>query len=74
MSTGLTQIKKINTPTLKNISILEAKKKLAATDYKAIKFAEGELTSAEYAPIREERRALRARIRALETELMTLEG
>lgn len=58
----------------KKVKIHEIKQKLAASDYKAIKFAEGELTTAEYAPIREERRALRAQIRALETEIAALEG
>lgn len=59
---------------LKRIKILILKTKLAKTDYKAIKYAEGELTAAEYAPIREERRAIRAEINALETQIKTLEG
>ena len=58
----------------KKVKIHELKQQLAASDYKAIKFAEGELTTAEYAPAREERRSLRAQIRALESELKTLEG
>ena len=45
--------------------IAELKKKLADTDYRAIKFAEGELTEEEYAPYREERRAWREEINAL---------
>lgn len=48
--------------------------KLEQTDYKAIKFAEGELTTADYAPIREERRKYRAEINALETEIKRLRG
>ena len=52
--------------------IRNLKSKLAETDYKAIKFAEGELTEEEYAPIREERRAWRAEINAMEAELVEL--
>ena len=49
--------------------IVNLKNKLRATDYKALKFAEGELTVSEYAPVKEERRKLRAEINALETKL-----
>jgi len=42
------------------------KQKLAATDYKAIKFAEGLLNEEEYAPIRTERQAWRDEINELE--------
>ena len=52
--------------------IRKLKQKLAETDYKAIKFAEGELTEEEYAPIREERRAWRDEINAMEAELVEL--
>ena len=45
--------------------IAELKQKLFDTDYRAIKFAEGELTEEEYAPYREERRAWRAEINSL---------
>ena len=62
-------------------SVLELRNKinllkleLEKTDYHAIKFAEGELTTAEYAPIREERRKYRAEINALETEIKRLIG
>lgn len=48
------------------------KAKLAESDYKAIKYAEGELTEEEYAPIREERRAWRAEINRLEAEFAEL--
>ena len=58
----------------KETEILKLKKELAASDYKAIKYAEGEISATDYAPIREERRALRARIRALETEINVLKG
>ncbi len=46
--------------------IAELKVKLEASDYKAIKFAEGWLTEAEYAPIKAERQALRDKINELE--------
>jgi FtsZ-binding cell division protein ZapB len=42
------------------------KEQLAATDYKAIKHAEGWLTADEYAPIKEQRQQWRARINELE--------
>ena len=43
--------------------------RLFQTDYKAIKFFEGWLTEAEYAPVRAERQALRDEINALESRL-----
>lgn len=42
------------------------KQQLADTDYKAIKYAEGWITEADYAPIKAERQALRGQINALE--------
>lgn len=42
---------------------------LAATDYKAIKYAEGWLTDDEYAPIKEARQAIRNEINALESQM-----
>ncbi len=51
---------------------VELKRNLEATDYQAIKFAEGELTEEEFAPIRERRRAWRAEINALEVEIAEL--
>lgn len=54
----------------KRINYLKAK--LAETDYKAIKYAEGEITEEEYAPIREERRAWRDEINELEAQLAEL--
>ena len=42
---------------------------LISTDYKAIKFAEGEMTESDYAPIREQRRKCRERINELEKYL-----
>ena len=57
----------------KNISIMEItiqinalKEKLAETDYKALKFIDGEFTEKEYAPIREERKNYRIKINELE--------
>lgn len=72
MSTGTKDYSIINSITMKKLIILNDKKKLAQTDYKAIKFAEGELTMTEYAPIREERRALRTQINELEAEIKAL--
>lgn len=45
------------------------KEELAATDYKAIKFAEGLISAEDYEPIKAERQAIRERINALEKEL-----
>lgn len=45
--------------------INELKSLLAKTDYKAIKYAEGELTAEEYEPIRQQRKAWREEIRKL---------
>lgn len=45
---------------------------LRQTDYKAIKFAEGEISEAEYAPIREQRRQCRNAINMLEMEYKDL--
>ena len=50
-------------------TIAELKDKLAKTDYQAIKFAEGELSEKDYAPIREERKAWRAEINQKEALL-----
>ena len=44
------------------------KAELASTDYKAIKYAEGWLTEAEYAPIKAARQAIRDEINALESK------
>lgn len=44
------------------------KKKLSDTDYKAIKYAEGQLTEEEYGPIKQERQSWRNRINELELE------
>jgi hypothetical protein len=44
------------------------KRQLSATDYQAIKFAEGMMTEEEYAPIRTQRQAWRDEINMLEQE------
>ena len=49
------------------------KAKLAETDYKAIKFAEGELSAYEYESVKAERRAWRERINELEDFIRTAE-
>lgn len=46
--------------------IAELKKKLGATDYQAIKYAEGFLTEEEYADMKAQRQAWRERINELE--------
>lgn len=48
--------------------IAELKSKLAQTDYQAIKYAEGQLTEEEYAPIKVQRQAWRDEINKLENE------
>ena len=51
---------------LAEFEIAELKRKLADTDYKAIKFAEGAMTAAEYEPTMRERQSWRDRINELE--------
>lgn len=50
----------------------ELKAKLSASDYKTLKFVDGALDETEYAPIRAERAALRAKINELEAKLAQL--
>ena len=50
------------------------KEMLKSTDYQAIKFAEGEITASEYAPIKENRRLWRNEINSLEQELRNFKG
>ena len=52
-----------------NNRIVELKQKLAETDYKAIKYSEGELSTEEYAETKAQRRAWREEINKLEEEL-----
>lgn len=54
------------------LEIAQLKHKLAATDYKALKYAEGFIAEEEYAPIRAARQAIRDQINALEAELNAL--
>ena len=49
--------------------ISQLKKQLSDTDYKAIKYAEGQLTEEEYSPIRLQRQSYRDRINELEALL-----
>lgn len=49
--------------------IEKLKQKLFATDYRAIKYAEGELSAEEYAETKEKRKEWRARINELEAQL-----
>ena len=48
--------------------ISQLKKQLSDTDYKAIKYAEGQLTEEEYSPTRTQRAAWRARINKLQED------
>ena len=56
------------------MQISDLKRNLTLTDYKAIKFAEGEITATEYAPVLQERRKWRDEINALETKIKALRG
>lgn len=58
-----------SSPEYKFQQIAELKSQLSATDYKAIKYAEGWISADEYAPIKAERQAIRDRINALEAEM-----
>ena len=49
--------------------ISKLKAKLAATDYNAIKYVEGEMSAEEYAPIKAQRRVWRDEINALEAQI-----
>ena len=49
--------------------IANAKSKLVETDYQAIKYTEGFISEADYAPIKAQRQAWRDEINALEAEL-----
>ena len=45
------------------------KEELSKTDYQAIKFAEGEISEEEFAPIKEQRKLWRQKINELEAKL-----
>ena len=51
------------------IEITQLKKQLSDTDYKAIKYAEGQISEEEYASVRAERQGYRDRINELEALL-----
>ena len=51
------------------LEITQLKKALSDTDYKAIKYAEGQISEEEYASVRAERQSYRARINELEALL-----
>jgi hypothetical protein len=53
--------------------IVELKKYLSDTDYKAIKFAEGELSESDYQEVKSQRHDARARINELESLIEELE-
>jgi hypothetical protein len=55
----------------KRIEIANLKQKLKDTDYKAIKYAEGQLTEEEYASTKVERQSWRDRINELEAQIMS---
>ena len=61
------EIKALQVELLPEQKIDELKALLEATDYKAIKYAEGWLTEEEYAPIKAQRQAWREEINELET-------
>jgi hypothetical protein len=54
--------------------IVELKKYLSDTDYKAIKFAEGEITESDYQEVKSQRHDARVRINELESLIEELEG
>lgn len=53
----------------KTMRIMELKRVLADTDYKAIKYAEGVLSAEEYAQTKAERQAWRDEINRLESDV-----
>lgn len=56
----------IDTPETRCIKISMLKERLASSDYQAIKYAEGQLSEEEYAPIKAQRQAWRDEINRLE--------
>ena len=54
--------------------INELKRKLSATDYKAIKYAEGLISEEDYAPIKAEREGYRVQIRENEAIIAELKA
>lgn len=58
--------------TEKRQRIQDLRAKLKSTDYKAIKYAEGEISAEEYAPTLAERKAWREEINVLQAEVAEL--
>ena len=58
----------LNAEVSAKFEIQSLKRKLANTDYQAIKYAEGWLTEEEYAEVKKQRQAWRSRINELEEE------
>ena len=48
------------------------KQKLNATDYQAIKYAEGEMSASDYAPVKAQRKGWREEINTLEAQLQAM--
>lgn len=66
------EISKIELEKVKRLTekkITELKQQLENTDYKAIKFAEGEISEEEYEPIKQQRKAWRLEINELQNQL-----
>ena len=59
----------IQLPKTSKMQILELKRQLQKTDYKAIKYAEGWITDEEYAETKAERQHIRDEINRLEEEI-----
>lgn len=64
----LRTIEEIDAGRQKLSRIYELKQLLTESDYKAIKFAEGQLTEEEYTPIKQQRQAWRDEINQLEND------
>ena len=62
-------LRRVNRYTSKEEQIAELKQKLSETDYKCLKFVDGELTQAEYAETWQKRKQWREEINKLEKEI-----
>lgn len=75
MSAKITYVRDLNETDIPNLGknsaakIKALKNELANTDYKAIKFFEGELSAEEYEPIKQKRKEWRKEINKLETAM-----
>lgn len=64
------RLAKANTPRNQKLSqILKLKQLLKDSDYKLLKYQDGDMTEEEYAPIRKDRHSWRVKINELEAEL-----